>query len=815
MKKNPLLEKFAKVIVDRRNLLFLFYIIMVVFSLFSMGWVNVEEDIVSYLAKDSKTRQGLTIMEEEFTTFGMANVMVSNISYIHGHEIADLLEEVEGVESVMFDNTEDHYNNSSALFIVMFSGEDKDEITLDAMEEIREIVEPYDSAISTTVGVDLATQLTKDMTLVGVLASIVVLIVLVFTSRSYAEIPVLLMTFGVAAILNMGTNFLYGTVSFISNSVGVVLQLALAIDYAIILCHRFSEERKFYPARDAAVEALTKAIPEIASSSMTTMAGLAALAFMQFGIGLDLAMVMIKAILLSMLSVFTLMPGMLVIFSNAMDKTEHRSFVPPVSMIGRFAIKTRYIVPPIFLVVLVVSFILSSKCPFLFSMNDIDSHNVSEQQIAEKRIDKNFGSENMLALIVPSGDYNSEKQLLKFLESYDEVELAMGLSNVEAIGGYTLTDSLTPRDFAELIDLDYEIAQLLYSAYALDGEEYGSIISGVGQYAVPLIDMYKFLYEEVALGYVSLDDDIMVDLEDYNEQLTVASDQLQGENYTRMLVNLNLPEESPETFDFIPKIYKAAGRHYPVEDVYMVGESTNAFELADTFDKDNLIISILSVVFVIIVLTFTFQSAGLPILLISVIQASIWINFSIPYIEKQGIYFLGFLLVSSIQMGANIDYAIVITSRYLYLKKEMSTSEAVIEALNQGFPTVITSGTILAIAGLLIGYISTDGATATMGTYLGHGTIISIILVIFVLPQLLYLGDTIIDRTSFRLKGMENMSRPIGKVHVNGRIHGYVKGEIDAVVEGTITGEIKSIRDSLDNPRDAISEEEEINHEKN
>ncbi|NLC04838.1 MAG: MMPL family transporter, partial [Tissierellia bacterium] len=171
-------------------------------------------------------------------------------------------------------------------------------------------------------------------------ASIIILLVLIFTSNSYAEIPILLATFGVAALLNMGTNFLLGKISFISNSVGVILQLALAIDYAIILTHRFTEERELLPARDAAIAALTKAIPEISSSSLTTMAGLAALAFMKFGIGLDLAMVMIKAIMLSMLAVFTLMPGLLVITSNLMDKTTHRSFIPSVSILGRFSIKT-------------------------------------------------------------------------------------------------------------------------------------------------------------------------------------------------------------------------------------------------------------------------------------------------------------------------------------------------------------------------------------------------------------------------------------------------------------------------------------------
>lgn len=815
MKRQHVLEKTAEIIVDRRNLLFLFFILAIIFSFFSMNWVDVENDIVYYLSKDSKTSQGIAIMDEEFTTFGMANIMISNISYSHSQEIVETLKDVEGVDSVVFENTEEHYKESSALIVVLFEGEDTDKVSLLAMENIRAIVEPYDTSISTTVGNDLATQLGKDMAIVGVLASIVVLIVLMFTTRSYAEIPLLLITFGVAALLNMGTNYMLGKISFISNSVGVVLQLALAIDYAIILSHRFSVEYKELPAREASIVALTKAIPEIFSSSLTTMAGLAALGFMQFGIGLDLAMVMIKAILLSMVSVFTLLPGLLVISSQLIRKTQHKSFLPSVSPLSRFSIKTRYITLPIFGIILVVSFMLSSKCPFLFSLSDIRPHSISDQQLAEDRIYDTFDKSNMMALIVPSGDYTAEKQLLSNLEKYEEIKMAMGLSNIEAIGGYTLTDTLNPRNFSELIDLDYEIAQLLYSAYALNEENYSTIISGISKYDIPLIDIYQFLYEQVKEGYVTLEDDLMQDLEEYNEQLTSARMQMEGEHYSRLLLYLNLPEESPETFDFITTIYREADKYYPEDEIYVMGESTNALELSMTFGKDNLIISILSVLFVIIILIFTFQSAGLPILLISVIQASIWINFSIPYISNQGIYFLGFLLVSSIQMGANIDYAIIITSRYLSLKKEMSPREAAIEALNQGFPTVVTSGTILAVAGILIGYISTDGATSVLGTYLGQGTIISMVLVIFVLPQILYVGDVIIERTSFKSKSKDSGHGSTGKVYVQGKLHGYVQGEIDAFVEGTITGEIKALsfgQDELTETQDQ-EEMEELNHE--
>lgn len=795
------IKNLARIIVDRRNLLFLFYFIAIIFCLFSITWVEVENDIVNYLDETTKTRQGIEIMETEFTTFAMADLMVSNIPYATGEILAEQIENIDGVSTLMFENNESHFKDTSALMIIIFDGEEKDPRVLQALDDIHQTVAGYDYSLATEVGVDPATELTNDMTIVGILGVAIGILVLLFTSKSYIEIPILLMTFGVAALLNMGTNFALGKISYISNSVGVVLQLALAIDYAIILIHRFTEEYEVLPAREAAIEALSKAIPEIASSSLTTIGGLGALAFMNFGIGLDLATVMIKAILFSMLSVFTLMPGILVVSSKLMDKTRHRSFVPSVAIIGRFSIKTRYIIPPIFVVVLVAAFIFSSKCPFLFSMTDIRGNRISETQMAADRIEENFGHNNMLALVVPSGDYKKEKELVQILEGYAEVDLVTGLANTEAMGGYMLGDPLTPRQFAELIDLDYEVAQLLYSAYALNDQAYGNVISGIGHYKVALIDMFQFLYEEVVQGYLAVEDELVADLEEANKQLSFAEKQMVGENYSRIILAINLPEESPETYDFIHRVYAEASEFYPYESIFLVGESSNALDLSLTFDNDNLIISILSVLFVIIILTFTFQSAGLPFILISVIQASIWINFSFPYLRNQGLYFLGFLIVTSIQMGANIDYAIVITSRFFELKKEMSSEEAIIQALDQGFPTVITSGTILAVAGNLIGLVSTDGATAVLGAYLGQGTIISIILVIFVLPQLLYLGDRIVEKTSFKIKGPELPQRQKGRVQVDGHIKGYVVGKVEGQLHGTIEGEIRPLEGGKDHEK--------------
>ena len=289
---NGFIQRLATFIVDKRNLFFLLYGFAIVFSLFSMNWVQVENDVTKYLPEETETRQGIVAMNENFTTFGSARIMVSNITYETAEKIVDMIAEVEGVDMVTFDDSEEHYKNASALIDVSFKGGSMDEISVQAMEQIREKLSTYDIAIDSVVGFDENATLQQEMTFILLVGGVIIIIVLTLTSRAYMEVLVLLVTFGAAALLNVGTNFLCGKISFISDSIAVVLQLALAIDYAIILCHRFSDEHETRAAREACIIALSKSIPEISASSLTTVSGLAALGCMEFGVGLDMAIVL-------------------------------------------------------------------------------------------------------------------------------------------------------------------------------------------------------------------------------------------------------------------------------------------------------------------------------------------------------------------------------------------------------------------------------------------------------------------------------------------------------------------------------------------
>ena len=787
--ENSFMIKVSTFIVDRRNLFFLLFGIALIFSVLSMNWVTVENALSAYLPDTTETSQGLERMEEQFVTYGTAKVMVANIPYEEADRIYEELEQFDSIIMLDFDNSKKHYNNFSALYNITFGYEETDARALAALEEVRSLLEEYDVYISTAMGDASAEQLAKEMSVISVLVAIVVVSVLLFTSQTWAEVPVLLLTFCSAALITKGTNFLTGTISFVSNSVTIVLQLALSVDYAVIFCNRYKEEHQSLGIREADIVALSKAIPEISSSSLTTVGGLIAMMFMQFGIGRDMALCLIRAIFLSLLAVFLLMPGLIMLFGKAMDKTKHKSFIPEIPFVGKFAYKTRHIIPPLFLVVLVGAYMIQSRCPYVYGYTQLETPVQSDAMMVDEMIEEGFGTENFVALVVPAGNYDKEKRLLKELDARPEVDHSQGLANTEAMDGYMLTDKLTARDFSELLELDYEIAELLYMAYAVNDENYAKIVNGFSNYSVPLIDMFMFLYDEVDEGYVTLEDDLMDTLEEAHTKMQIALDQLQGEQYSRMLVYLTLPEEGNETFAFLDEMHEIAGKYYDKAEVLVPGESTSQYDLYKTFQRDNTVVNVVSILAVLVVLLFTFMSAGMPVLLIAVIQGVIWVNFSFPSIQEKNVFFLSAMIVSSIQMGANIDYAIVISGRFMEIKNKMSKKDAIIETMNFAFPTIVTSGTMLALAGIFIGQMSSDGAVCGIGQCLGRGTILSIFTVMFVLPQILLLGEKIIDKTSFAVSIPLKLERNSGLMRIDGFIQGQMNGSVMGEFHGLVRGD--------------------------
>ena len=763
-------ERISAYIVNKRKAFMVFFILAAVFSVFSSSWVKVSNKLSDYLPESTKTKQGLDIMDENFTTFGTAKVMVNNIDYEKALELSTKLKEIAGVSRVDFydksdsdyenKNIEDYYKDFAALYTISFEDVEDSKLVQEAIVKVREAVSTYDNVVYTTIDKDDAKSLNEDMKVIGILVVIIIVGVLIFTSQTYAEILIFMLTFAVAILLNVGTNFIFGRISFVTKAVGVVLQLALAIDYAIILFHRFMEERQNLKAKHALISALAKAIPEISSSSLTTMAGMVALMTMQFRIGRDLGQVLLKSIIFSMISVFLFMPALIMMFEKWIKKSMHKSFVPNIEFLGKKILSVRFIIAGIFTVLVIGGIVLSGKTAYIFDPNSIKSDKKTEYIAAKEEIERHFGNSNILAVVIPKEDYIKEARLLEEISKVEGVKSVTGLANIEVgnEGEYVLTDSLKPRELAEIADVDIDLVKLVYRFYALKNEQYGAFINSIDSYKVPIINMVDFLYEQIENGGVEIDEDITENIEDIHKSITDARKQLESEKYSRFLVVWDRELEGKATFAAIDEVEGIAKNYY--NEVYVVGDASSNYEISKSFGTDNLRISIITALLVGIILLFTFQSAALPFILVLTIQGSIWVNFSLPYLANEPMFFLSYLIVSSIQMGATIDYAIVITGRYMVLREECeSKNKAISRTLNEAFPTIITSGTIMAASGFVIGFLTSNATIASLGKTQGIGVLISMILVMFVLPVLLYLFDFTIDKTSFSKKNNEEESR--------------------------------------------------------
>lgn len=759
------MKRVAGFIVDKRKIILVIFIALLAFSVWGMGQVEVEYDITTYLPESTDTKKALSIMDEEFESFGTTTVMIKNVSFETAEKLYEEIKDLDGIKMFSFENTEDYYKDSCALFSITFEGDKEHPASLDAYERTVELLEPYETYTSVALTDSFVEMLEREVSVILVIVAFIIAVVILFTSQHFLDVVVFLFTFITAALLNMGTNFLLGKISFISNTVCVILQLALAIDYAIILSHRFAEEKESGLAPlEAIKEALGKAILEISSSSLTTIAGLLALTSMSLRLGADMGIVLAKSIVCSMISVFLFMPGVILLFSKALDKTSHKSFVPEIPFVGKLAVKGRYVIVTLFLLLFTVGGILSFGTEYVYYSNSIDTHNPSDAQIAEKEINAVFDETSEFVVLMPGKDYDRQKALTdKILESYPEITDSLGLSSVEVtLNGETvyLTEDMNYKRLAKLLATDNETADAIFLAYTFFSED--SIENGISEtalyeankdvYRVSLLELCDCAFEyddfiAAALYYDTESYDSYLDLKDLIEE---AKKQLSGENWSRILFVIDGPVESPETFALIERMITEVKAEFP--EAVFAGNSMSAYDLNESFAGDNLKVSLLTVAFVFIILMFTFRSYGLPALLTLTIQGSIFVNFAYYTIFDINLFFFVYLIISAIQMGATIDYAIVITNRFNELKQSIGKKDAIIKAISDAFPTVLTSGLIMASSGFLIGELVSEPMIATMGSCLGRGVIISVISVMILLPALLYIFDGLMAKTAWKVK---------------------------------------------------------------
>lgn len=760
------LKKIPEGIVKLKWVFLVLFVALSIFGAVMIPHTKINYDLTGYLPAHCDSSTALELLKKEFDDKGMAYVMVKDVTPEKAGEIKTRLEKVEGVATVTYVESM-NYKNNSALYTVTLKDYDSTAGAFDAVKDVIDALSDEKAYLSGQSAFSYYTKLETEQSIMklGIAIVVIILLVMLFTSKTYFELIVLILVFGAAMAINMGTNFLFvNGISYIANLVALVLQLALSLDYSIILLHRYMEERdNGEDAKTATVTALTKGLPEILSSSLTTVAGLAALMLMTLSIGAEIGLSLAKGIVISMATVIFFMPALLVIFDKPIQKTRHKSFVPNVTKPARAIVKARKVIVPAFLLIAILAGVAQGFNKYSFNYNS-GSLIVAPKKVIE---DTGFGTLNSLVVVVPKGDAEKERQLVKYVESFDLIDksqtTALATINVysfiDADSSETLylTDEVSKKDIGDLIDKipsDAGVNPLLIKPI-IEGwfddyvKKYLPEGTKPSKAKVRLIDLLDFAVREkfdAISRFIGDDPEKLAYLEQI-KQISFAKANLESENYSRITFNINGGVEDDDVFELVKTLKSGVSDFY--EERYITGESVVCYEMSEYFMKDNLMVCLFTDLFILVILLITFRNISLPIILILAIQGGIFINFAIPFLSKTSISFIGYLIISAIQMGATIDYAIVLTNRYRGIRKDFTDRyDAMAAATNAVFPTILTSGVILTATGFVMSMLS-SGVVAQLGLLLGVGTLTSIIIVLFVLPSLLLVTEKVVDKTDF------------------------------------------------------------------
>lgn len=756
------LKKIPEGIVKLKWVFLVLFVALSIFGAVMIPHTKINYDLTGYLPAHCDSSTALELLKKEFDDKGMAYVMVKDVTPEKAGEIKTRLEKVEGVATVTYVESM-NYKNNSALYTVTLKDYDSTAGAFDAVKGIIDALSDEKAYLSGQSAFSYYTKLETEQSIMklGIAIVVIILLVMLFTSKTYFELIVLILVFGAAMAINMGTNFLFvNGISYIANLVALVLQLALSLDYSIILLHRYMEERdNGEDAKTATVTALTKGLPEILSSSLTTVAGLAALMLMTLSIGAEIGLSLAKGIVVSMATVIFFMPALLVIFDKPIQKTRHKSFVPNVTKPARAIVKARKVIVPAFLLIAILAGVAQGFNKYSFNYNS-GSLIVAPKKVIEET---GFGTLNSLVVVVPKGDAEKERQLVKYVESFDLIDksqtTALATINVYSFVDPNttekryLTDEVSKNDIGDLIDIippDAGVSPLFIKPI-IEGwfDEYVENYLPEGTDKVRLIDFLDFVVREKfdrISGLIGDDPEKLAYLEQV-KQISFAKANLESENYSRITFNINGGVEDDDVFELVKTLKTGVSDFY--EERYITGESVVCYEMSEYFMKDNLMVCLFTDLFILVILLITFRNISLPIILILAIQGGIFINFAIPFLSKTSISFIGYLIISAIQMGATIDYAIVLTNRYRGIREDFTDRyDAMAAATNAVFPTILTSGVILTATGFVMSMLS-SGVVAQLGMLLGVGTLTSIIIVLFVLPSLLLVTEKVVDKTDF------------------------------------------------------------------
>lgn len=673
-----------KIINHKKIIVISFIFATIICAILSLT-VSVNYNIIDYLPSESQSTKSLALMKEEFTEpIPNGNVMITDVSVKESLEYKEKLKNIDGVSSVLWlddiinikepiemldqDTVEQYYQVRNALFSITVNQGLEQQVA----EEIYALIKDEDAVSGDFIDTASQQSMAKsESTRAMIILIPIIALILILATTSWFEPVLFLLTIGIAVLINLGTNVFLGEISFITLAISPILQLAVSLDYAIFLLQSFNTYRQQTDdMNEAMAKAIRRSFPIIIASASTTLFGFMALLFMNFKIGSDLGINLVKGIIFSFITVTIFLPSITLFCYKWIDKTRHIRLIPSFKNIGKGIFKVRIIAIILVAIIIVPSFLAQKNNDFFYGIGSevAESSRFGKDAI---RINETFGMNNPVVVIVPN-DNRAREELL---------------SN--------------------------ELSKISHVTSVID---YNNMVST----AIPT----EFLTDEVTSQFYS-------------------------DNYSRIILNTDAESEGEVAFSMVEEIQSVANQYYE-DNVHTLGKSVNLYDIKNVVEKDTAVVNLIAIFAIATVLLITFKSISLPILLLLTIKMSIWLNLSVPYFTGNALCYIGFLVISTVQLGATIDYAILLTDHYMLNRKKMAKKDAVILTLGETSSSIFTSASILASAGFCLGIVSSDRIISELGMLLGRGALISVSMVILFLPAMLFIFDKFISVTTLK-----------------------------------------------------------------
>lgn len=698
------MERFFRGVLRHRKLVITIFVILTCLSVACIPQVKIDANMSDYLPTSAKSSQDLSDMKAIYgNDITNARIYVTGISQVDAASFDEQLKSQPGVTSVTWlgdevdldkpievanaDTVREWYDGDGYLYQCVFTS-DVDQAEIDSIRSMAQALPGAQTvAIDGSAVSDAANMATinTDMAKIMTIAVIVVFVMVLLNTTSYLHPVVMLLTIGVAIALNMGTNIFRGTISSITQLVASVLQLAVSMDYSIVLLTNFGRYREKTDSQfEAMVMAMTKSFPVILSSAAVTFFGFLSLAAMQFLIGADMGIALAKGIVCSFFSITLFMPCLLYNMRNAVEKTSHAPFFKSFNRMAKVC-RAGAVPALIIAIVLAVPALRASGAVSFTYGSAANIAQDSQVKIDGDIIDQAFGESQTWAIMVPEGNWAEENALVDELKALPTTKSVLSYS--------TIAGSALPHELAD----ESQIKQLLNGGWS------------------------------------------------------------------RIVLTSNIPDESKSAFDLVTTVRNLCQEHYG-DNYKLVGNAVSYSDIKSVTTTDNTTVKMASILAIGAVLLVMFKSISIPIILVSAIEVSIWINEAVPYFTGDTINFVAFLVIDAVQLGAAVDYAIIFTEEYLARRKRMNKKDAAFQSVEKTAQPIITSSSILILACIGITVAVSSPMIQQVGELIARGAFISVVEIFFVLPLLFQLLDGFVRHTSYKIgfyqEGKEKSSLP-------------------------------------------------------